>query len=247
MLSHFLKSLVEKYSALIIITLMFTLPFFRILCLDANAISEGKYKVGVNRDDWIEYEINWTILPSWDPVWIRREILDVEGFIITVNITQKLSNGTVVSEVKKGDIEKGTNASAMIFIPANLELGDLVYIEGFDPVRINGTTQKTYLGIERTVLWANFSSRDISILIFWDKEKGVALEIHHSRVAAQGTVKVIDTNLWSSESFSDDSNFLGLGTLVLIIIIVLVVFVVRKRHVSSKRKKRPLASQHLKV
>lgn len=248
MLSHFFKSLVEKYSVLTIIALMFTLPFVRILCLDANAISEGKCKVGVKRGDWIEYEIKWANppLPPYS-VWVRREILDVEGTIITVNITRKMFNESVINETKEGDVANGTGAADVMFIPSNLKPGDLVNIEAFGPVSINGTTQRTYLGTERTVLWANFSSTGFDILIFWDKEKGVALEIHHSRVAAQGTTKVIDTNLWASGSLDDNNNFLGLGTLVLIIIILLIAFVIRKRYMSSKRKKRSLASQRLKV
>lgn len=240
MLSHFFKSLVEKYSVLTIIALMFTLSFVKLLCLDVDSVTAGEYEIGVKLGDWIEYEINWTFPPPWAyPVRIRREILSVEGTIITVTITQEMSNGTVTKETREGDVAKGTGASAMIFIPANLEFGDWVHIEGFDDVSITGEHTRVYLGIERTVLYANFSSKGFDVLIFWDREKGTALEIHSSSTYTS-TVKVIETNLWSSESFDNsarDHYLLGFGTLVLIIIIS-AVLIMRNRHMRSKRRRR---------
>lgn len=240
MLSHFFKSLVEKYSVLTIIALMFTLSFVKLLCLDVDSVTAGEYEIGVKLGDWIEYEINWTFPPPWAyPVRIRREILSVEGTIITVTITQEMSNGTVTKETREGDVAKGTGASAMIFIPANLGVGDWVHIEGFDDVSITDEYTRVYLGIERTVLYANFSSKGFDVLIFWDREKGTALEIHSSSTYTS-TVKVIETNLWSSESFDNsarDHYLLGFGTLVLIIIIS-AVLIIRNRHMRSKRRRR---------
>jgi len=235
-LRHILNRSEEKYSLLALIALMFTLSFAKTLCLDVGALTAREYKTGVKPGDWIEYEINWTSPPSWAyPARTRREILDVEGTIITVTTTQELSNGTVTKETKEGDVAKGTGASAMIFIPANLEVGDWINIEGFDDVSITGENTQVYLGIERTVLYANFSSKGFDILIFWDKEKGTALEIHSSSIYTS-TVKVIKTNLWGSESF-DNNYLLGFGTLVLIIIIS-AALIMRNRHMRSKRRKR---------
>jgi hypothetical protein len=227
---------VEKYSLLTLIALMFTLSFVKILCLDVDAFSAGEYEIGIKPGDWIEYGLIWTVPPSWPhPVLIRREILDVEGTIITVRIVQELSNGTVTDTTEEGDVATGTGASAMIFIPANLRTGDLVYIQGFDDVTIAGGTVREYLGVERAVLYAEFSSHGFDIIIFWDKEKGTALEIYSSGTYTS-TAKVIETNLWSSESF-DNHYLLGFGTLVLIIIIS-AALIMRNRHMRSKRRKR---------
>jgi len=235
-LKHVVDRFVEKYSLLALIALMFTLSFVKLLCLDVDAVAAEEYEIGVKLGDWIEYEINWISPPPWAyPVRIRREILGVEGTIITVTITQEMSNGTITNETREGDVAKGTGASAMIFIPANLEVGDWVHIEGFDDVSITGEHTRVYLGIERTVLYANFSSKGFDVLIFWDREKGIALEIHSSSTYTS-TAKVIETNLWSSES-SDNHYLLGFGTLVLIIIIS-AALIMRNRHMRSKRRRR---------
>ena len=236
-LKHAVNCSVEKYSPLALIALMLTLSFVNILCLDVDAVTADASEIGVEPGDWIKYEINWISPPSWAyPVLIRREILGVEGTIITVNITQEMSDGTVTEETKEGDVAKGTGASAMIFIPANLEVGDWVHVQGFDDVRITGEYTRVYLGVERTVLYANFSSKGFDILIFWDREKGTALEIHSASTSTYGTTKVIKTNLWSSESF-DNHYLLGFGALVLIIIIS-AALIMRNRYMRSKRRKR---------
>jgi len=249
--SDFFDSLVKRYSVLVIVLLMSIFAIFGIFRLGVTVVLAEDYEVGVESGDWIEYELNWSVLPSEDyTVWVRREVLDVEDTVVTVNTTHRWSNGTVTSEVKEGDIVEGT-AAPMIFIPSNLNPGDSVNIEGFEAELIDGIVQRTYLGIERTVLWADFSQKGFNIRIFWDKEKGVALEIHHSRIAsevvtAQGITKVVETNILDSGSSDRDSGnnygFLGIVTFIVIMLIVFVAFLVRRRRVSSKRRKRSLAS-----
>lgn len=239
MLRRSFNRLVEKYVLLTIIALMFTLSFVKIHHLDVNAFSAEECEVGVKPGDWVEYEIDWiSPPPSPYPVWIRREILDVNSSVITVNITQQMADGAFTDETKLGDVANGTGASTMVFIPANLNPGDLVHMQGFDDVIITGETSKVYLGVERKVIYANFSSMGFDILIFWDKEKGVALEVYSIRTnGAQGITKVIKANLWKPESF--DGNPLDFRILVLAIIIIsLGAFIVLKRYVGSKRKKR---------
>ena len=256
--SDFFDSLVKRYSVLVIVLLMSIFAIFGIFRLGVTVVLAEDYEVGVESGDWIEYELNWSVLPSEDyTVWVRREVLDVEDTVVTVNTTHRWSNGTVTSEVKEGDIVEGT-AAPMIFIPSNLKPGDSVKIQGFEAELIDGVVQRTYLGIERTVLWADFSQKGFDVHIFWDREKGVALEIHHSNIAssgttevvtAQGITKVVETNILDSGSSDDDNgnnyDFLGIGTFIVIMIIIFVAFMVRRRYISSKRRKRSSASQCL--
>jgi hypothetical protein len=239
MLRRSFNRLVEKYGLLTIIALMFTLSFVKIHHLDVDAFSAEECEVGVKPGDWAEYEIDWiSPPPSPYPVWVRREILDVNSSVITVNITQQMSDGAFTDGTESGDVANGTGASTMVFIPANLNPGDLVHMQGFDDVIITGETSKVYLGVERRVLYANFSSMGFDILIFWDKEKGVALEVYSIRTdGPQGITKVIKANLWKPKSF--DGNPLDFRILILAIIIIsLGAFIVLKRYVGSKRKKR---------
>lgn len=237
MLKYFSNRWSKQHSVLTLIVLMASLSFIQIPPLDVDAVSAGGYKVGVKPGDWIEYDLSWAVAPPWNhTIWIRREILDVEDTNITVHIMQKLSDGSYDNRTQKGDVAKGTGASAMVIIPADLKPGDVVYIEGFDDVEIEAETVRVYLGIERVVLHAKFSSHGFDIDIFWDKKKGVALEIHSSSSTARGTTKIAKTNLWDSE-FLDNEQPLSFGTLILIIIIAIILaFAIRWRLTRSKRR-----------
>lgn len=243
MLRRFFNRLVEKYFLLTIFALTFTLCSAEILYLDVDAASVGEYEAGVKPGDWIEYELIWgRPPPSLYPVWTRREILDVNGTIITVNTTRQMVDGTINSEIGEGNILEGTGASAMIFIPANLGKGDSVHVsitgnpEDLVDVSITDEITGNYSGVQRRVIYAEFSSIGLEILIFWDKEKGVAVEIWSEGTGQLGTIKMTKTNLWNSGS--SDDNPVDFTVLILIVtIIVSVAFIIQKRYVRSKRKK----------
>ena len=146
---------------------------------------------------------------------------------------QELSDGTIETDTRVGDIVDGTGAAAMVFIPSDSEPEDMIFIDGFDPVRINGSDQRPYLGTYRTVLFSQFYSKGFDILIFWDKDTGVALEIFHEASFSMGITKVVDTNLWIHGS-QDDINYLGPVTLTSILIILVIAFALWKY--SSKKK-----------
>ncbi len=238
--THFLNSCTARYYVPTLIFLLFLLIIFGISSLAVNVSSAETLEAGVKPGDWIEYELNWTLPPREPPypLKIRREILAVNGSTLKVKIVQEMSDGSVENSTRKGDFIEGTGAAALIFIPPGLQSGDFVSIEGFGVVLINGTDQRTYLNTERTVLWSDFSEIGFDILVFWDRETGVALEMHTDSLTRAGVTTIVASNLWNSESGDDGDdnyNLLGLGTVLLIIAIVSVALLLRRRHISSSK------------
>lgn len=235
-MSRHFDSMPKKVFTLTFIILMFMPLFVGVLCLDVNALSTNDPQVGVKVGDWIEYDINWTTTPAYAyPVATRREILDVKGTVLTINTTYELSTGTFTSNVTDGDVVNGSGSCALVFIPANLGVGDIVYIQGFEDVtkRIDSETTRTYLGVARTVIHAEFVSHGVDISIYWDKETGVALEIN--AVGTYSSISVIrGTNMWSSNGGSTD----GLRVLIFSIIMISLVSVLVYGYMNSQRKGR---------
>jgi len=243
-LMEILNRLEEKYFLLHLFALGLTLFFLTTLCSHAYTISALEFEIAVKPGDWIEYQIDWIVPPYAEsyPIRTRREITDLDGATVTMIITLEMSNGSVSEKTEEGNIESGTGAAAMIFIPANLEAGDQVSIQGFDDVRIISESRGVYLEIERAVLFANFSDMGFDISIFWDKEKGTALEItsSHSTLGVK-TTKIAATNLWSSERLDD--NPVGFETLVFIVffiamLLTLLLYVRLRRRKKRRARKR---------
>jgi len=235
----------KKGFVLTIIILVSTLLFANILCLNANIISANAYETGVKIGDWIEYEVNYTDnVPPIYPLYTRREILDVKGTVLTINTTYTMSDGTFSSSTADGDVVNGTGPCALVFIPANLGVGNFVSIQNFtdEAIRISAETTRPYLDITRTVIYAEFTGSGFDIKIYWDKEKGVALEIYGVGTYTQ-TSRVIRTNMWGSE-FSDGGPLMGLEAWIFLIIMISLASILTYGYIHSqrrmrKRKKRP--------
>ena len=244
-LMEILNRLEEKYFLSHLFALALTLFFLTTICSHAYTISALEFEIGVKPGDWIEYQIDWIVPPSYAesyPIRTKREITDLDGATVTMIITLEMSNGSVSEKTEEGNIESGTGAAAMIFIPANLEAGDQVSIQGFDDVRIISESRGVYLEIERVVLFANFSDMGFDISIFWDKEKGTALEItsSHSTLGVK-TTKIAATNLLSFEP--SDDNPVGFETLVFMVfsiamLLTLLLYVRLRRRKKRRKKKR---------
>lgn len=232
----------KKAFVLTIIILVFTLLFVNILCLNANIISANAYETGVKIGDWIEYEVNYTEPPPTAyPLYTRREILDVKGTVLTINTTYAMSDETFSSNTADGDVANGSGPCAMVFIPANLGVGDFVYIQGFEDVqiRISDETTRMYLGVTRTVIYAEFTSHGFDLAIYWDKQKGTALEIYGAGTYTSIS-QVIRTNMWSSGGVPT----MGLEAWIFLIIMISLASILTYGYIHSqrkmrKRKKRP--------
>lgn len=185
--------------------------------------------------DWIEYEIVWESYPPWPyPVRVRREILSVSGTKITVNITQQFSNGTIRFGIREGDVLYGNGSASLIFVPPNLKKGDVIYVDGFGNFTIKDEIIQNYLGFDRTVVVAYEHIKDMYILVYWDKETGVALEIFNSNGFSL-TTKVVGTSLFSNSP----ANFSAYFVIILLISFtfwVILFTYVREKRLNQKRR-----------
>jgi len=195
---------------------------------------------GVRPGEWIEYSLEWEQPPYEDyPIKVRREILEVSGSSIRVKITTWLSNGTVSEDTKMGDVSEGTGGAALMFIPANLTIGDEVRIQGLNDTKIQDEIDRKYLGVIRKVVYSRFTAKGYDIKAYWDKIKGAALEIlyNHSSLG-NNRIIVIDTNMFSTIPGNDKKN-LNLGFYFALATTTVVLFsfmLVRKRKARRRGK-----------
>ncbi|MHA1685520.1 MAG: hypothetical protein ACTSYD_03830 [Candidatus Heimdallarchaeaceae archaeon] len=212
--------------------------------------SLSEYKPGVKAGEWIEYNIGWENCPyTVYQVKVRREILEVTGTKLKINMTIWYSDGTINSTIREGDIIDGTGACALMLIPANLTKGDIVHVQGFDDIKIDGETEKEYLKCKRKVVYANFSSKGFNVLIYWDKVKGVTLEMiskhfHYTSSDEKiydysNFVYISNTNMFSSETLtSGENSFLYLLIPTIVFVAGLLFLFTRKKRKSRRKKYR---------
>jgi hypothetical protein len=214
-------------------------------CLNIAFVSSSERVAGVQQGEWVEYKIEWEgeNLPEVYPTRVRREILDSSGSIINVNITIWYSNGTIIQETMTGNVSDGTGASAMIFIPANLTVGDTVHMQGFDDTKIVDETEREYLGLRRKVVYSSFTSKGFHILIYWDKIKGVALEINIKHILDENQktydyeIKVnIDGTNMLLQSSNNAPSFDWIFYPILMAIMVSAVLIIQRRRASHKKR-----------
>ena len=86
--------------------------------------------VGVQKGDWIEYDVSiigtGSMPPTHDVRWFRIEVLPVQGTAFSVNLTARYDNGTVGSAIWEFNFTEG-NVQGWIIIPSNLSPGDTFY------------------------------------------------------------------------------------------------------------------------
>lgn len=208
-------------------------------CLNIAFASSSERVAGVKSGEWVEYNIEWRSPPyEVYPTRVRREILDSSGSTINVTIITWYSNGTITNETKTGDVSEGTGAAALIFIPANLTVGEIVRIKNFNDTRIQGESEREYLGYLRKVVYSHFRAMGFDIIAYWDKIKGVALEIN-SEHPSYGSNRIIinDTNMFLPASNNNALNF-GFLIFLTMIAVVPIVLIIQKRRASRRRHRR---------
>jgi hypothetical protein len=175
-----------------------------------------KMTFGGKSGDWIEYGFTQYLvssLSSGPSEWTRMDFLSVEGANVTVNATVYTSSLTLWSETKTIDLTS-QNAQDDVaipsffnartyFIPAGLNVTDPVYLgQLFGTQNITGETTESYAGVDRTVIFTNFTMQGSHYIFYWDKQTGVLTEGleyfgNVTDAAAYNDVLVSDTNMWS--------------------------------------------------
>ena len=161
---------------------------------------------GGKTGDWIDYSFQNAIgLSTYN---LRIDLLNVSESNVTfsaVVYSQSLTvtNDTYTLNLNSQEDEPLTpDVTARIcFVPEGLGTNDSVYLgEFFGEQTIKGQTTRSYLGVSRTVVYANFTdAAKNNYLLYWDKQTGILTEeTKNFGSVASSDIIVDDTNMWVS-------------------------------------------------
>ena len=147
--------------------------FMLILILTVVGTAFGDIVVGIEKGDWIEYKVDFTGTPpeGHEVTWARSEVVDVEGKVVSLNITTEFSNGILLNESINLNLETGQLGDDFI-IPANLNAGDTFSDSYHGVVEINATEERSYIGSIRKVVTATAAGNRY----YWDQTTGILVE-----------------------------------------------------------------------
>jgi hypothetical protein len=168
--------------------------------------------VGVKRGDFAKYEFAYLGEPPLgapQPIdWLKLEFLEIDYHRETsarVRVTLKFADGDESTPLTSGvELFESNWMHTGFVIPANSKIGDTVAVEGIwngrDPsvqAEITGEETRTSLGVNRTVVYANYSVNGnshietISNKVYWDKQTGVLVEGSYLRHGDESSWTVI--------------------------------------------------------
>ena len=198
--------------------------------ITANLVAVEAGNVGIKVGDWIKLEYSFTDWPADQtyPEWLKLEFISVEGTIVTVRSTQRVSDGTEQSDTATVDIVSNIEVPILagIVIAANRTTGDSVYIAGYGNVTIEDEATKTYAGANRTVIYTSFWPSEAQVAYYWDKLTGVIVEISSTSPDFTATAKATETNMW--ETTTSQMPWWP-WIIVAVVAVGLVIFFVRRR------------------
>lgn len=185
----------------------------------------AQVSVGVGEGDWIEYDVIYSGLPPNSyPKWMKIEVTDVQGLNISIDLTVERLNGT--SDTLNGTFNLATGVADLLFIPANLEVGEEFYHEEFGKIEIQGSEEQTYGEANRIINYANLED----LVIHWDRSTGILVEADQSAEDFTQKLVVDRTNVWHSQIFGLDLTlFFVLIGVSCIVIAVVGVLLLRRR------------------
>jgi hypothetical protein len=199
---------------------------------------------GIEAGDWIKLEYTITGWPAGQPCpeWLELEFISVEGTSASVNATLGMSDcqelsGTVPVNLGEGGGE-AFGLSGFV-IPPNLGRGGSIYFSGYGDVTIDGETTRTYVGVTRRVVYANFSQSlpyqaDMQLSYYWDKQTGVMVEASTIWGDVTVTCKAIETNMLQADSPSVGVKWwLCVVIAVVVVAVAFVVYRLRKSKMSA--------------
>ena len=198
-----------------------------ILIGTAPATISAEISVGVKQGDWIEYQVTFTGTPDpgHDVTWARMEVVDVQGKDISLAITTKFSNGTLLNETITLNLETGQLGDDFI-IPANLKSGDTFFDKRQGNITISGVEERTYAGATRTIV----SGATSQTTYYWYKATGALVEGNSSLTDFTMNTKVDKTNMWQAQIFGlDPTVFYALVIAAVAILVVIAFFFIRRK------------------
>jgi hypothetical protein len=211
------------------------LPSTLLLLTACLAPASPALSLGIEKGDWIEYEVTFTGDTSFghDVVWARIDVTDVLGNAFSLNITTKSSSGALSSLAYSYNLETGELGDDFI-IPADLNKGDTFFNKHQGNITITGVEHKVWFGAERAVLSANTAESTY----YWDKQTGVTVEAKSVYPTYTVTTKATATNLWQPQTFGPDQALLvfALGVAVVAVTALVVIRVLNRRRTSHHKQ-----------
>ena len=207
--------------------------------ITANFLGVGVDIVGIKAGDWIRFEYTFVGWPDdqSSPEWLELEFMSIEGTVVTVQYTQRLSDGTEQSDTATIDIVSNIEVRELggIVIPADRAVGDYVYVAGRGNVVIEDEVIKTYAGANRTVVYTSFwPSEAAQVTYYWDKLTGVMVELSSISPDYTAIAKVAATNMWGTTA-------IGMPwwpwIIVGVVAVGLVIFFVRRKKTTRAKKR----------
>ena len=201
-----------------------------ILIVIAPTAILAEISVGVKEGDWIEYQVNFAGNPpeSHDVTWARMEIVSVQGPSISLNVTTKFSDGTLLNEMVTLNLETGQLGDDFI-IPANLNSGSTFFDKRMGNITIDGVEDKTCAGATRTVVYASTPETTF----YWDRTTGILVAANSTFTGEFNytmNTKAAKTNMWQAQMFGlDPAVFYALVITAVVIFVVIAFFVIRRK------------------
>jgi len=201
-----------------------------ILIVIAPTAILAEISVGVKEGDWIEYQVNFAGNPpeSHDVTWARMEIVSVQGPSISLNVTTKFSDGTLLNEMVTLNLETGQLGDDFI-IPANLNSGSTFFDKRMGNITIDGVEDKTCAGATRTVVYASTAETTF----YWDRTTGILVAANSTFTGEFNytmNTKADKTNMWQAQMFGlDPAVFYALVITAVVIFVVIAFFVIRRK------------------
>jgi hypothetical protein len=240
--------------------LLFTLPY-----VSGSVSASSEVRTGVKAGDWIMLNYTFVNAPNATSspsnasfpslTWIKVEILSVNTTQVSVDIrmTTHMSDGTEINQTGTLNLTIGAETEPVLFsgliVPADLAVGDSAYVSPYGNATITSETTRTYVGVSRSVVLANFSYQSQlvtqELTFYWDKETGVIVETEITSASTNGTLRAVETNMWQPQVFTIPVDWTFSCSLVAAAgILIALVFVWRRRKKTTDEKptERPVDS-----
>lgn len=210
----------------LVLTLCFT------LMSHVSALSYSS--LGVKGGDWIKYYFQESF--SVGTRWQKLEFLNVTGSSVTFRETVHLSDVMEFNQTETIGLASDDDFPMALFsirvfiVPADLKIGDSIYLGSFGNRTIVGETTEAYAGANRIVVYANFSYSGSQYTFYWDKLTGVLTEGSMVVGSAFKAIWITETNMWSGE-------FIWWPWALVVVTIICGLIASRKNIVEALRKK----------
>jgi hypothetical protein len=171
--------------------------------LMVNVSAASNFSLGVKNGDWIKYVVEESL--SGVNYYQKIEFLKVEETNVTARLTvsgiMEYNQTWTVNLTSQDDFKMELFSFRVYLVSANLTVGDSVYLgKEFGDNTIEGEATRAYAGVDRKVVYSNFSLDETQYAFCWDKATGVLLEgwmlSGNASSSVYKTVFVVETSMW---------------------------------------------------